>query len=347
MSDSKPKNVEGDYRMSSPHEVLFTAALEQLPEGIVIVDAEDRIVYANSKAEEVRRIRFADIEGGDVRDCHPAKSSERVERALAHIRETRDAVFTRMVVDSVKERTYENTYAGLVGDTKEYLGLLVLTRDITDRLELESAKASHMHALSEEVKRLSRHLHELFVASMTTLVHVLEAKDPYTAGHSDRVSEMAETMAMHAWGVAPKTSELALAGKLHDIGKVGLRTEVLNKPGPLDEDEWDHVRSHPVAGERILSPIVKLSEVTRIVRHHHERFDGRGYPDSLGSTDIPEGARILSIADAYDAMTSNRPYRRALDPRLAAKEIRANAGKQFDPVWAELFLDLFETGTIG
>ncbi|MFA7635875.1 MAG: PAS domain-containing protein, partial [Bacillota bacterium] len=112
MSDSKLKNVEGDYRMSSPHEVLFTAALEQLPEGIVIVDAEDRIVFANSRAEEVRRIRFADIEGGDVRDCHPVESSERVERALAHIRKTRDAVFTRMVVDSVKERTYENTYAG-------------------------------------------------------------------------------------------------------------------------------------------------------------------------------------------------------------------------------------------
>ncbi len=123
MSDSKPKNVEGgDYRMSSPHETLFTAALEQLPEGIVIVDAEDRIVFANSKAEEVRRIRFSDIEGGDVRDCHPVESSERVERALAHIRETRDAVFTRMVMDSVKERTYENTYAGLVGDNKEYLG---------------------------------------------------------------------------------------------------------------------------------------------------------------------------------------------------------------------------------
>lgn len=347
MSDSKLKDVEGDYRMSSPHEVLFTAALEQLPEGIVIVDAEDRIVFANSKAEEVRRIRFADIEGGDVRDCHPVESSERVERALAHIRKTRDAVFTRMVVDSVKERTYENTYAGLVGDNKEYLGLLVLTRDITDRLELESARASHMHALSQEVERLSRHLHELFVASMTALVNVLEAKDPYTAGHSDRVSEMAETMAMHAWGVAPATSELALAGKLHDIGKVGLRTEVLNKPGPLNEDEWHHVRTHPEAGERILSPIVKLSAVTRIVRHHHERFDGTGYPDGLAGTDIPEGSRILSIADAYDAMTSNRPYREALDPVLAAKEIRANAGKQFDPQWTELFLDLFETGTIG
>jgi PAS domain S-box-containing protein len=139
MSDSKPKNVEGDYRMSSPHETLFTAALEQLPEGIVIVDAEDKIVFANSRAEEVRRIRFSDIEGGDVRDCHPVESSERVERALAHIRETRDAVFTRMVMDSVKERTYENTYAGLVGDNKEYLGVLVLTRDITDRQHIGTA----------------------------------------------------------------------------------------------------------------------------------------------------------------------------------------------------------------
>ncbi len=132
--------------MSSPHEVLFTAALKQLPEGIVIVDQNDKVVFANSRAEEVRKISFSDIAGEDVRDCHPAESASRVERALSHIRKTGDAVFTRMV-----------------GDNREYLGLLVLTRDITDRLKLESAKASHTHALSEEVKRLSRHLHELFV----------------------------------------------------------------------------------------------------------------------------------------------------------------------------------------
>ena len=116
----------------------------------------------------------------------------------------------------------------------------------------------------------------------------------------------------------------------------------MNKPGPLDEDEWDHVRSHPVAGERILSPIVRLSEVTKIVRHHHERFDGRGYPDRLAGTDIPEASRILCIADAYDAMTSNRPYRRALDPARAAKEIRAMP-ETVRPQWT-VFLDLLRRG---
>ena len=304
--------------MTGPHETLFTAALDQLPEGVILVDGDDRIVYANRKAQEVRNVKSSDILGGDVRDCHQAKSAERVERALNYVRATGEAVFTRMVVDNVSEKTYENTYAGLVDDDGEYLGLLLLTRDVTDRLELERARAVHIQALSYEVERLNQELHELFMASMVTLVRVLEAKDPYTKGHSERVSEMAQIMAQHMWGAVPETSALALAGRLHDIGKVAIRTEVLNKPGALEDDEWAHVQTHPIVGERILSPIVRLSNVIDAIRHHHERFDGKGYPDSLTGDSIPEWARVIAIADAYDAMTSNR-----------------------------LFMELFETGTIG
>ncbi len=333
--------------MTGPHETLFSAALDQLPEGVILVDRDNKIIYANRKAQEVRNVKSSDIVGEDVRHCHPVKSAERVERALNYIRNTGDAVFTRMVMDSVNEKTYENTYAGLIDGDGQYLGLLLLTRDITEHLELERAKATYVQALSDEVERLSQELHELFVASMVTLVRVLEAKDPYTKGHSERVSEMAEIMAQHMWGAIPDTSELALAGRLHDIGKVAIRTEVLIKPGSLEDVEWVHIRTHPVVGERILSPIVRLSRVIDAIRHHHERFDGTGYPDNLTGNNIPEGARILAIADAYDAMTSNRPYRRAFDPARAAKEIKAQAGQQFDPKWAQLFLDLFETGTIG
>jgi len=333
--------------VTGPHETLFSAALDQLPEGVILVDCDDKIIYANRKAQEVRKVKSGDIVGEDVRHCHPVKSAEGVERALNYIRNTGDAVFTRMVMDSVNEKTYENTYAGLTDGDGQYLGLLLLTRDITEHLELERAKATYVQALSDDVERLSQELHELFVASMVTLVRVLEAKDPYTKGHSERVSEMAEIMAQHMWGAIPDTSELALAGRLHDLGKVAIRTEVLNKPGSLEDDEWVHIRTHPVVGERILSPIVRLSSVIGAIRHHHERFDGTGYPDNLTGDNIPEGARILAIADAYDAMTSNRPYRRAFDPARAAKEIKAKAGQQFDPKWAQLFLDLFETGTIG
>lgn len=333
--------------MSRPQDILFTAALKQLPEGIILVDKNDRIVFANAKAEEVRNVRSREIKGRDVRDCHPAKSAERVERALDHIHSTKKAVFTRMVVDRTSGKTYENTYAGLVDDNGEYLGLLLLTKDITERIELERVKASYMHALSGEVQRLSNSLHELFISSMTTLVNVLEAKDPYTAGHSDRVSEIMRIVAYHVWGVSPEVSTLVLAGRLHDIGKVGAKTEVLNKPGPLEDEEWDHVKMHPVVGERILSPIIELSGLTKIVRHHHERFDETGYPDGLVGADIPEGARILGIADAYDAMTSDRPYRRALEPEQAIEEITAKAGEQFDPKWAKVFVELFKTGTLG
>ena len=132
--------------MTGPHEALFTAALDQLPEGVILADRDDKIVYVNRKAPEVRNVDSSDILGRDVRGCHPVKSAERVERALNHIRKTGDAMFTRMVTDSVNEKTYENTYAGLVDSDGQYLGLLLLTRDVTDRLELERAKAAHMQA---------------------------------------------------------------------------------------------------------------------------------------------------------------------------------------------------------
>ncbi len=253
--------------MSGLHSILLTASLKQLPEGIIIVDNEDRIVFVNRKAEDVRCVEAKDILGEGVRRCHPTKSAGRVERALNHIRKKRDAVFTRMVTDRIRERTYENTYAGLVDDDGRYLGLLLLTKRAIQNASLKWRHAQHVR------------------------------------------------------GAVPKTSELALAGQLHDIGKVAIRTEVLNKPEPLEEHERNHIREHPVAGAHILSPVMKLSGVIAAVQHHHERFDGEGYPDRLAGSDIPEKARALAIADAYDAMTSSRPYRRALDPELAAKEI--------------------------
>ncbi len=144
--------------MTGPHEALFTAALNQLPEGVILLDRDDRIVYVNRKAQEVRNVDPGGILGGDVRNCHSMKSAERVERALNHIHRTGDAVFMRMVTDSVNEKTYENTYAGLVDSDQQHLGLLLLTRDVTGRLELERVKAAHMQALSDEVSRFRREL---------------------------------------------------------------------------------------------------------------------------------------------------------------------------------------------
>ncbi|SJZ91130.1 HD domain-containing phosphohydrolase [Selenihalanaerobacter shriftii] len=208
-------------------------------------------------------------------------------------------------------------------------------------IEKEEKDSGILHNLKEQVSQLSTELQELFISSMTSLVKTLEAKDSYTKGHSVRVSTIAKTIAQHKYGDSNKTEQIKLAGKLHDIGKVGTQETILNKPGRLTDQEFDHIKRHPIISEEILNPIKRFESITHMVRHHHEKFDGTGYPDGLAGKEIPIGARIVALADSYDAMTSNRPYRSAMEPIKAAKEIEENLGTQFDPKLGEIFLGLF------
>ena len=176
-------------------------------------------------------------------------------------------------------------------------------------------------------------LERLFVGAVETLVAAVEAKDIYTYGHSARVSKLARRVA-EGMGLPEDDQErVKLAGLLHDIGKIGIPEAVLSRRGRLTEDEWAYVRSHPQIGESIIRQMGsdRVEELCPLVRHHHERLDGSGYPDRLTGEDIPLGARVLSVADAYDAMRSNRPYRAPFSSKEAIAELRGNAGKQFDP----------------
>ncbi|MCL5074182.1 MAG: HD domain-containing protein [Chloroflexi bacterium] len=326
---------------------IFKAVLEQLPEGVVVVDDSDEIIFVNRAAEEIRRISATQITGRNVVLCHPEKSHERVGRALQFLRRQETRAFTRMVIDKEQGRYYENTYAPVRDAASNYIGSVVVSRDITDKRRLEEERALHLQNLEEKVAELSGKLQDLFIASMASLVKALEAKDRYTQGHSLRVSDIAVKMAEHIWGVSPEANEVGLAGKLHDIGKVGIREMILNKPARLADEEFEHIKAHPLIGERILAPIEKLKPVAKVIAHHHERYDGKGYPASLGGEGIPVGSRILALADSYDAMTSARPYRPPKSAEEAAKEIRNNLGRQFDPRWGEIFLELFYSGSIG
>lgn len=253
----------------------------------------------------------------------------------------------QLIVDKGKDRYYENTYAAIRDTANDYIGSIVVSRDITDRRKLEEERTTYLQNLEEKVAELTGELQDLFISSMTSLVNALEAKDPYTKGHSLRVCDMVVKMTEHRYGVSLEAREVELAGKLHDIGKVGVREMILNKPGPLTDEELNHMKKHPVIGERILMPLEKLKSIAKVVRHHHERFDGKGYPDGLKGEEIPVGSRILAIADSYDAMTSARPYRPPMIPESAAEEIKKNLGTQFDPQFGEIFLGLFYSGTIG
>ena len=193
---------------------------------------------------------------------------------------------------------------------------------------------------TKEVVGKNKQIQGLLLNTITSFVHVLEAKDKYTEGHSIRVAESAVKMAQGCSVSSQQVENIRLAGLLHDIGKVGIQEKTLNKPAKLSDEEYKEVKKHPLIAERILRPIEELKNVIHDIKHHHERFDGMGYPSSLKGENIPFGARILAVVDAYDAMTSERPYRPAFSSEQALEEIWLNAGKQFDPQLARDFLSI-------
>ena len=245
------------------------------------------------------------------------------------------------------------------------LNMLATSIDrVLDKRRLILDNKSYQLHLEEKVKEQTQRIRESFLNSIKSLAYALEAKDKYTGGHSQRVAEMAVTIAMELGMPEDKVEKIRFAGLVHDIGKIGVSESVLNKPGKLTDEEYRHVMSHPEIGERILSPIVEDKEILEMVRHHHECYDGTGYPDGLSAEEIPEGARILAVAeaytnisdtrtrkkklsqsasilavvDAYDAMTSDRPYRQAMSPEVACANLEKGKGKQFDPAIVDVFL---------
>jgi putative nucleotidyltransferase with HDIG domain len=179
------------------------------------------------------------------------------------------------------------------------------------------------------------------VVVLTTLSRAIEARDPYTQGHSARVTAIAEAIARRLGWDGERLELLQLGGPLHDIGKLGVSEEVLAKPGPLEEQELAQIREHPKLGARILLRVAALRGALPYVLYHHERWDGGGYPTGRAGEEIPLEARVLAVADAFDAMTSDRPYRPALDRDQALAEVARCAGTQFDPDIVSIFLELF------
>ena len=197
------------------------------------------------------------------------------------------------------------------------------------RLELE-IKDYQQH-LEEKVAEQAEKIRASFLNAITALAYALESKDKYTSGHSQRVANIAVAIAKDTGLSEESIGRIRLAGLVHDIGKIGVKESILNKPSRLTEEEFRHVQKHPEIGEHILAPITEDLEVLKLVRYHHEHYDGNGYPDRLKHGQIPLGARILAIADAYEAMTSERPYRKAMSNDNAFAEIDHGNGTQFDP----------------
>jgi HD-GYP domain-containing protein (c-di-GMP phosphodiesterase class II) len=183
---------------------------------------------------------------------------------------------------------------------------------------------------------------DLFLGTLHALTSAIDAKDKYTRGHSERVSQLAKRMGERLGLEAKQIETLRIAGLVHDMGKIGVPEAVLLKPGKLDESEFALLRKHPRIGYEMLRSIAPLAEVLPGVLHHHERYDGRGYPDGLAGESIPFIARVLALADTYDAMTSTRSYRPALPMEKVLSELSVCAGTQFDPALAKVMLEIIE-----
>jgi ribonuclease P protein subunit RPR2 len=183
---------------------------------------------------------------------------------------------------------------------------------------------------AEDVRRLYHQLQRSICQSLLGLANALEAKDPYTRGHSERVGAWGGRIAT-ALGLPPAEVDIVMqAGLLHDIGKIGVPETVLRKRGPLESDEWALMRNHPVVGAQIVAPFEFFAAGGLVVRHHHERWDGSGYPDGLLGAAIPLGARIVAVADVFDALTSDRPYRPALPRDTVLAYLAGEAGRTLD-----------------
>ena len=220
----------------------------------------------------------------------------------------------------------------MVQRVRRVIQLDKLQKNLQNEVEKQTRKA-------EEKKR---QFQRLSIQVMQSLAGAIDAKDKYTKGHSQRVAMYAREIAKRYGYDDEKQEDIYFAGMLHDIGKIGIPNEIINKTGKLTDEEYEMIKTHPVIGAEILFNISEIPNIAVGARWHHERYDGKGYPDGLKGKDIPELARIIGVADAYDAMTSKRSYRDVLSQKIVRAEIEKGIGTQFDPVFAKIMLEMID-----
>ena len=212
----------------------------------------------------------------------------------------------------------------------------VLTLRVRHIIELTRLQKN----LAEEVEIKTQENENLSLRVVQTLAEAIDAKDTYTNGHSGRVATYSREIAKRYGYSLKRQDEIYMMGLLHDVGKIGVPDSIINKPAKLTDEEYDQIKAHPVMGARILKNIKERPKLAVGARWHHERYDGKGYPDGLSGTDIPEEARIIAVADAYDAMTSRRSYRQILPQAAVRQELERGRGTQFDPEFADIMLQM-------
>ncbi|MES2123997.1 MAG: HD domain-containing phosphohydrolase [Gemmatimonadota bacterium] len=333
------------------------------PERVVVVDNDEPVRRVLTRALASEGYETFEAEGTDaalallrelggvpliVSDIHmPGRNG--IELLVEVLATWPDTAVLMLTGDADVQMAVESLKLGAL----DYLAKPVLVEELRQRvrralakrkmtIEFRELQSNYAHDLERQVQALSRKNREMFVAQVQMAVRMLEAKDPYTRGHSDRVALYAQETGRALGLDAALLEQIRLGGTLHDIGKIGTRDAVLNKPGPLTDEEFAEIRRHTTDGEEMLSVLREDHPVVlEIVRWHHERLDGSGFPDGLDAEAIPITARIVAVADAFDAMTTTRAYRGLRDPASAFEELDRCCGHHFDPAVVRAFRTAF------
>ena len=220
------------------------------------------------------------------------------------------------------------------------------TAEIAALSESFNRMSDSIEVAFEQVRRAARETHELFLASIKALAEAIDAKDPYTRGHSERVATYSAAVAREMGLPVEDVERIRLSALLHDVGKIGVDDRIIRKPTALTEEEFEAMKTHPIKGAAIMSAIPQLADVIPGMKYHHEKWSGGGYPEGLVGEKIPMQARIVSVADTYDAMTTTRPYQKAMEIDYVVERIRQFANVRYDPVVVAAFLRAYEKGDL-
>jgi putative nucleotidyltransferase with HDIG domain len=350
-----PSLVRGNRVVVSPAVIARLARGVRIPSdfrGLNVYTREGRLAFSTTQPErigrrrtipEVRETMASGAPSAAVVD--PIGEAEQVVKVWAPLHSrTGDVVGVTEVAldDTVVEQIVDDARDTVWYAVGAVFGVLWLVLALPVRGASARMHAQHrdLEARTQDLVESSRTLEATLLETIETLNAAVEARDPYTAGHSQRVRRVSLAIGRELRLSAKQLGALATAALFHDIGKIGMPDSVLTKPGKLDRAEAAIMREHVTRGAEIVSRITSLKDSVPAIRHHHERWDGLGYPDRLSGKEIPVEAAIIAIADAWDAMTTDRPYANALDMEEAMLQIHAGRGKQFNPVVVDAFLSV-------
>ena len=339
------------------------AMLDTLPYPVSIIDTDFNIVMTNKEMSDLLNISD---KPSNIKCYHSFHKSEcpvencpllkTVKSGKKEQVEVFEPSLNKLFIESTSPIMIKGTLIGVIHSLFDITEIKTSEESNNELLEIygksiNDLKSRELKAqkgrdaflnMLEDINESYKELEDLFMKFIVVMVNALDAKSPWTKGHSERVSIYAEQIAKEILMDEEEIKNIKLAGLLHDIGKIATYDYLLDKPKRLTTEEFEIVKKHPVQGVNILKEIKQLNEILPLIKYHHERIDGNGYPDKLSGSHIPLGARILHVADSFDSMTSDRPYRPAPGIEFAISELKDKSGSQFDERVVDTFMKVLE-----